>query len=71
MTVDVGLPKGCPGVSAAKTHSLRNRAARLLALASKERVNGQYAYADQLTRLATELVEAAMGIEARECSGTA
>jgi hypothetical protein len=56
-------------VSAAETHSLRNRAARLLALASKERVNGQDAYADQLTQLASELVEAAMDIEAREDSG--
>jgi hypothetical protein len=56
-------------VSAAETYSLRNRAARLLALASKERVNGQDAYADQLTQLASEFVEAAMDIEAREDSG--
>jgi hypothetical protein len=40
-----------------------------LALASKERVNGQDAHADQLTQLASELVEAAMNIEAREDSG--
>jgi hypothetical protein len=50
---------------------LRNRAARLLALASKARVNGEDAYAGQLMRLATELVEAAMDIEARERSDTA
>jgi hypothetical protein len=50
---------------------LRNRAARLLALASKARVNGQDLYANQLTRLASDLVEAALDIEAREHSATA
>jgi hypothetical protein len=45
------------------------RAARLLALALKERVSGRDAYSDQLTQLASELVEAAMDIEAREDSG--
>ena len=44
---------------------LRNRAARLLALARKARDNGLAEYADELTQLASEAFEQAADMERR------
>jgi hypothetical protein len=43
--------------------SMRNRAARLLAVALKARDDGNDAYAEELTRLASEAIDEAAGIE--------
>jgi hypothetical protein len=49
--------------------SMRNRAARLLAVALKARDDGNDAYAEELTRLASEAIDEAAGIETAPAQG--